>query len=268
MMCKTVKKAVVGAGLGALALALLFGTSAQYVVKTAVHKARSGVQGQVPIDWKIDEAKQQVAALAPAIHENIEALARAEYDVDQLNEEIVVTQRNIDREGREMLALKEALDTGRTQLTGGITYTSDEIRTDLERRYDQYLRGKEILLSKQETLKVKQAKVDAIRKVLGEMAAQKKTLETKIESIESRLHQIEATQATNDFNFDSTPLSEAKATVAELEKQLSVMARQAELEGQYVEQGVTVTVEPTRDVLKEIEAEFSAQPTGGSDKSL
>jgi chromosome segregation ATPase len=266
MMCKTIKKGVVGAGLGALVLGVLFGTSAPHYVRTAVHKVRSNAQDRVPIEWKIDEAKQQVAALVPAIHENIEVLARAEVEVDQLREEILVTKANLDLQGREMLALKDAMDNGRTQLTGGISYTGEEIRTDLERRLDQYRRGKEILDSKEETLKVKQGKVEAVRKVLAEMATQKKALETKIEGIESRLHQIEATQATNEYSFDTTPLSQAKATVTELEKQLEVLARQAEYEGQYVEKGVTVTVEPDRDVLKEIEAEFerSSEAAGKS----
>ncbi|CAN5646941.1 hypothetical protein BH23PLA1_BH23PLA1_10750 [soil metagenome] len=267
MMCKTVKKGLVGAGLGALVLGLLFGTSAPHHVQTAYNKVRGAAQDRVPFEWKLDEAKQRVAALEPAIRAHCEELARASYEVDQLREEVQLTRANLDREGREMLALKEALDTGRTQLTGGISYTSDEIHADLERRLDQYHRGKETLQSKEQTLKVKQAKVDAIHKVLAEMGTQKKALEAKIESIESRHHQIAATQAANEFQFDTTPLSQAKATIADLEKQLEVKARQAEYEGQYVQRGVTVTVEPSRDVLKEIEAEFNA-PAGASDKSL
>ena len=74
-MCKTVKKAVVGAGLGVAVLGLLFGTSAKYHARTAVEQARALAQSQVPIEYKIDEARQQVAALEPAIMESIESLA-------------------------------------------------------------------------------------------------------------------------------------------------------------------------------------------------
>ena len=48
---------------------------------------------------------------------------------------------------------------------------------------------------------------------------------------------IEATQATNEFNFDDSALSRAKETVADLEKRLEVMARKAEMEGRYADDG-------------------------------
>ena len=86
--------------------------------------------------------------------------------------------------------------------------------------------------------------------------AQKKALTTKLDEIEARLQQIEATQATNEFQLDGSALSRAKETVSDLEKRLEVMARKAEMEGRYAETGVPVIVNPTRDVVKEIDDEF------------
>ena len=91
-------------------------------------------------------------------------------------------------------------------------------------------------------------------KALDEMTGQKKALSAKIEAIESRLAQIKATQTSNEFTFDTTPLSQAKKTIAELDKQLEVMARKAELEGRYVEQGIEVEVAPGRDISAEVES--------------
>jgi hypothetical protein len=83
---------------------------------------------------------------------------------------------------------------------------------------------------------------------------------------------IEATRSTNDYNFDDSALARAKRTVAELDKRLDEMARFDELEGRYIESGSTVVVEPGRDVIKEIDAEFGT-PVNDSgakttDKSL
>ena len=60
-----------------------------------------------------------------------------------------------------------------------------------------------------------------------------------------------------EFTFDDTALARAKQTVAELDRKLEVLARVAEQEGRYAEKGIPVPVEPTRDVSKEIEAEFA-----------
>ena len=89
-------------------------------------------------------------------------------------------------------------------------------------------------------------------------------LSTKLDQIEAKLHQIEATQAANEFqHLDDSALSRAKETVSDLEKRLEIMEKKAQMEARYVETGVPVIVKPTRDVVKEIDAEFG-QPTPSS----
>jgi len=257
----------VGVGLGALALGLLFGTSAPSYVRTAFHKVRHSAHDAVPIQFEIDRARQEIAALEPAIHDNIEAMVNSEVDVKHLEREIVTFRENLDREAKEMLALNESLKSGRFQLASGVSYSAEEIKADLARRLDQYRRGKQILADKEETLKIRQQNVQAAKTTLNEMAAQKKALTTKVEAIEARLKQIEATRATNEFSFDDSALAHAKQTVSDLDRRLEVMARVAEQEGRYAEKGIPVPVEAGRDVAKEIDAEF-ATPTSATDKSL
>jgi phage shock protein A len=257
-MCTMIKKAALGASLGVLTLGLLFGTSATSYVRTAFHRVRSVADQNVPIEYKIDEARQQVAALEPAIREHCQALAQAVYSVERLQGEIQLTQANLEQEGREMMALKDGLQDGRFQLTSGTSYSAEEVRADLSRRLVTYRRTKEILQTQEQTLRQKQESVVALRKALNEMAGQKKELEAKVESIETRLAQIRATQATNEFTFDTTPLSQAKAAIQKLDEELEVMARTAEYEGQYVERGIPVeVVAPGRDICSEVEAELS-----------
>jgi hypothetical protein len=102
------------------------------------------------------------------------------------------------------------------------------------------------------------------------MAAAKQALSTKLASIEARLKMIQSTKESNEFNFDDSALARAKASVADLEKRLDVMARTAEMEGKYSDTGIPVIIEPGRDVLKEMDAEFGppAKTTGNPDKSL
>ena len=269
MGCGMIKKGLAGVGLGALALGLLFGPSAVSYVKTAFYKVRSTAKDAVPIQFEIERARQEIAALKPAIDDNIEALARAEVDVTHLEAEIAETSANLDREAKKMLALNESLKSGRVRLTSssGASYTAEEIKADLGRRLDQYRRGKQILKDKEETRKVRQQSVAAARKALGEMNAQKRALETQIEGIEARLKQIEATQTSNDFTFDDSALSRVKQTVSELDKKVEVLARIAEQEGRYAEKELPVPDDLSRDVSKEIDTELSA-PHHSADKSL
>jgi chromosome segregation ATPase len=260
-----VKKGLIGAALGAGALFLVFGTHAPNYVKTAVHKVKESAKGAVPFEFDIDRARQEIASLEPAIKDNIEKLARAEVDVKYLDKEIGAIKTNMDAEKKALLTLRQSLDTGEYRLAGhsSVAYTEDEVKADLLRRKDSWNNSKRILEAHESTLKAKHSEIHAFRKQLETMMAQKKALTSKLDSIEARLRQIEATKAANEFQLDDSALSRAKETVTDLEKRLEVMAAKAEMEGRYVETGVPVLDKPTRDVVKEIDAEFS-QPTPSS----
>jgi chromosome segregation ATPase len=270
MACKMIKKGLLTAALGAGALALLFGTAAPSYVKTAFHKIRHNAKDAVPIQFQIERARQQVADLEPAIHLNRESIASAEVDVERLEKELAAGQANLTQETKEILALRKCLDTGDLKLTGSVSYTPDEIKAELTHRMDRFKQVKQILKEKQETFKARQKAVISGRKQLAEMSAAKQALLTKIDGIEARLRSIEATQAANEFSFDDSELARVKESVSDLEKRVEVMARVAEQEGRIAEKGVPVLIEPTRDVLREIDAEFGASrgSTTTADKSL
>jgi len=269
MMCKMVKKGLLGAGAVALVAGLLWGSKACYYFKYGLNSVRESAQAAVPIEADIDAARQQIDELEPAIHKNIEALARAQVDVEHLQRELVATRDNLAREGKAILALRESLTSGKLQLTGGgVTYTADDIKRDLGRRLDFYHQVKGVLKEKEETLKLRQSSVQSAQEQLATMANQKRTLMTKIEGIQARLAQLRASQAANDFTFDDSSLSRAKQSVDTLERKLDVMAKVSEQEGRYSAKGLPVNVEPSRDVVKEIDAEFGATTGSSEDKSL
>ena len=264
MVCKMVKKGVVGAALGAGTLFLVFGTHAPSYVKTAFHKVRRDVKSAVPLPFDIDRTRDEIANLEPAIRDNIEKLARAEVDVEHLDKEIAAMRTNMGVEKTAMLTLRESLKTGEYRLAGHsrVAYTEEEVKNDLARRYDSYNNVKKILEAKETTLKAKHSEIVAFRKQLETTMAEKKKLTIKLDEIEARLAQIEATQNTNEFHLDGSALSHAREAVADLETRLEVMARKAEMEGRYAETGVPVQLDPSRDVVKEIDAEFApAEPT-------
>jgi len=264
MVCKMVKKAVLGAALGAGALYLVFGTSAPSYLRTGFHKFRHNVKSGVPVQFEIDRAREEIANLEPAIRNNIETLARAEVEVEHLDREIVTVRDNLAAEKKQILALRDRLKTGDFRLAGHVAYTADDARAELTHRWDLYRNVNKILEEKESTLKAKQKAVVAARKQLETMDAQKKALLTKLAGIEAHLQMIEATKASNEFDFDDSALSRAKASVADLEKRLEVMERTAELEGRFTETRLPLSIENGRDIVKEID-ESELTPANGSD---
>jgi len=271
MACSLIKKGLLGATMGAGALYLAFGTSAPSYVRTAFHRVRDNAKSSVPVQFEIDRAREEIASLEPAIKDNIENLARATVEVEHLDREILAIRGNLGTEKKVLTALRDSLNTGDFKLAGNVTYTADEVKGELKQRFDHYKQVGELLKDKEETLKAKQKAVIAARQQLSQMAATKQVLLTKLSGIEARLKMIQTTKESNEFNFDDSALARAKASVTDLEKRLDVMARTAEMEGKYAGAGIPVIVEPGRDVMKEMDAEFgpaASKPSGGEDKSL
>lgn len=265
MACSMIKKGMLGAALGAGALYAVFGTSAPGYVRTAVHKVRHNVKSSVPVQFDIDRTRDEIAQLEPAIRDNIENLARASVDVEHLDREVVAIRDNMAKEKHHLLALQASLRSGETRLAGNLSYTADEVKADAMQRLDHYKQIGELLKDKEETLKAKQKSVVAARQQLTQMSATKQALMTKLAGIEARLKMIQTTQESNEFNFDDSALSRAKASVADLEKRLDVMARTAEMEGKFAGSTIPLVNDPSRDVVREIDAELGVPAS--SDKA-
>ena len=273
MVCKMAKKGLVGLALAAGGLYLAFGTHAPSYVRTAFHKVRHDAKNAVPLPFEIDRARDEIAALEPAILENRETLARAEVDVEHLQREIAATEKGLAVEKTAMLAVRDKLAKGDLKLAKNspVRLTEAEVTSDLAARMDHYRNVTKILDEKRTTLKAREQAVQGARAKLTEMANQKRALGTKLEQIQARLQAIEATQDKNEFTFDDSALSRAKQAVAELEKRLEVKARVAEMEGRYPADSITPVLDG-RDVLKEFDTEFGAPSDapkpGGDKKSL
>ncbi len=269
MGCSLIKKAVFGTALGAGALYLAFGTSAPSYLSTAFHNFRHSAKSAVPPQFEIDRAREEIASLEPAIKDGIAQYVQAQVEIENLGREIATMKANLETEKTTMKTLRNSLDSGDFRLAGSVTYTADEVKGELGRRLDSYKINGRLVENKESTLKAKQKTLLAAREQLAQMATTKKALLSKLDGIEARLKMIETTRATRDFNFDDSALARAKSSVAELEKRLDVMARIAEMEGKYSDGGIPIVVEPGRDVVKELDAEFGtpAKKTA-ADKSL
>ncbi len=271
MACSLIKKGVLGTTLGAGALYLAFGSAAPSYFWTATQRVRHNVKSTVPVQFDIDRARDEVARLEPAIRDSIEHLARTQVEVEYLEKEIAATRANHENEKVAIRAMRNRLETGELRLAGNVSYTADEVKGELARRFDHYKNVSEVLESKEATLKAKLKETVAFRQQLAQMASAKRALMSKIDGIEARLKMIETTKQGNEFNFDDSALSRAKASVADLEKRIEVMSRKAEMEGKYADSGLPVGIEPGRDVLREMDAEFgppASKPAPGEDKSL
>jgi chromosome segregation ATPase len=227
-------------------------------VKTAYHTVRQSAKDSVPVEFEISRARQELQDLTPAIETCTEEVARAEVRVERMEQEIVAERTQLDREGRKLVALRQHLDEARPVPVTGLTYSRAEILKDLGHRLDCYKDGRKILAEKDETLRLRKQAVQSAREKLENMKAARQVLLTKIEGIEAKLRQIEASQAASAISFDDSALARVKQTVAELEQRVEVKDRVNAQKASLSERALAVELDQGRDVAREIDAEFGA----------
>ena len=173
MACKMVKKGLVGVGIGAAALGLLFGGRAPGYVRTAFHKVRHDARRAVPIEFEIEHARDAVArpragdAGRPREHRPHRGRGRGPRS----------RGRGDPREPRRRSARRSSpcrdngLKSGEYRVSEHVSYTPEEVKAELARRMDRYSYGKQILEKKESILKSRRQAVAAAREHLKKMAA-------------------------------------------------------------------------------------------------
>jgi len=267
MVCKMVKRGVLGAALGAGALALLFGTAAPSYVRTAFTNIRQSAKDAVPTQFEIDRARQELAAFDPAIEKCTEKVARAEYQVDKLRSEIVADREALGLEAKALVAKRSELGKGDVQRTGGV---SSELKAELAWQLDHYKDARKALSEKEGTLTQRVQGVQAAREQLDSMKKARLTYLAKIEAIEAKLRKVEAKEAASHESFDDGGvLDRVKKTVAEIEERVDIKDRIANHKSRYTDKA-RPAIETNRNVLQEIDAEFAspAKDNTTADKNL
>ncbi len=268
MKCGIVKKGLMVAGLSAAAMFLLFGSKAWHYTRYAARQVRDNVKASVPFDADLDAARQQVKALDPAINTGIEALAKLEENVKQLEGEVVALKSNLGEEGRKIQILRASLDDPHVHRTSASS--SNRAReTELARRLDIYKRAKYVLQVKEETLQRRQDLAKATYDQLMEMKAKKQALLSQIDEIEARHKSLEASQSFNEFNFDTSALAQAERAVNELSERVNVECRENELRAEFSEEPITsLEAASARDIRQEVDNEFGTASGNGSARTV
>jgi len=227
------KKSLIGAAVLVALGTFVFGRDVLSYATTWGGTVRDAVKSEVPLEFEIERARTEVENLVPDIRDMMHVIASAQVDVDHKAKEVERRSGGLDSQKTAILALRNDLDSGRSEFVyAKHTYSADEVRKDLEKRFKQYKVAENSLESDVQILTAWKKTMTANQEKLDTMLTAKQDLEVQIEQLEARLRTVEAAEATATLTFDDSKLAKAKKLIAELNKQLDVRERQASLEGQ------------------------------------
>ena len=223
-----IKKALlVVTGLGVTAL-VLFGRDAASYVSTSYHRLTSTVQESVPVEFQIDRARQMVRDLEPEIRRSMHVIAKEEVALEQLNQQLDTNQEKADKDKHDILRLQADLGRGKDVYRyASRSYTSDEVREDLARRFNRFKVADDTLASMQQMRDAREKNLDAAQQKLAAMINARRKLEVDLQNLEAKRKLVEVAQASSEYVFDDSQLARCKELITDIRTRLDVAAKLA-----------------------------------------
>jgi hypothetical protein len=224
-MIKKLVLVVVGLGLTTV---VLFGRNAASYVSTTYHRLTDSVEESVPVDFQIDRAKQMVRDLDPEIRRSMHIIAKEEVALEQLNTQLTGNQEKADKDKQDILRLQTDLGQNKREYHyASRTFTCDEVKQDLSRRFNRFKVSDDTLSSMKQMRDAREKNLDAAHQKLAALINARRKLEVDVQNLEAKRKLVEVAQASSDFVFDDSQLARAKDLINDIRTRLDVAAKLA-----------------------------------------
>lgn len=246
-----IKKALIGAGT-ALGLGMLaFGTSVTSYMSTGFHEAREAVRAEVPLDFEIARAKQEIEKIVPEIERCMHVVAEQQYDIAQRESELDRSRLKLTEQKDAIMALRSDLDSGRDAFVyASRKYSAEDVREDLARRFDRFKTSEQTLARDEQVMDARRAALKANEEKLDNMLAVKQDLAVTIENLEARLKAVQASETVSDLKIDDSQLSRAKELIRDLDRRIGTREKLLSNEDRFTG---SIPVEEDRETKAKVE---------------
>ena len=248
---------------GLLILAGLFAGSGAYsYLSTAWSRIHQSAKNSIPIDFELDRARRMIADLRPEIERNMHCIAREEVEVAKLQRELEKKEKQLAQAQDEILRLKSDLSAGGSHFVyAGRTYSEDQVKTDLARRFQHFKTSEATVAQLRKILAARQKGLEAAREKLEGMLAAKRQLAVQVENLEARQKMLEVAQTTSEFNFDDSQLARTRELINEIETRLQVSEKLLDQNVQLYDRiPLEQSTEDTENIVEKVTEYFENRP--------
>jgi Skp family chaperone for outer membrane proteins len=250
----------VGGGLLLLS-GLFFGRDACSYLSTTMGWVHDSVKDSVPIQFEIDRARRMIRGLDPEIERNMRKIATEEVDAKKLRDQLERSEQHLAKSQQDILRLTNDLKRGGGDYVyASVTYTANQVKRDLERRFERF-KVKEATVEKlRNILNARQRGLAAAQEKLKEMRAAQRQLEVDVENLEARQKMVEVAQTSSDFRFDDSRLSRTKELIEAISTRIDVAEKLVNAQTEYPDQ-IQLDEPASANILEEVAQHFGLEPS-------
>ncbi len=230
------RKAIVGIVAVFVIGGLILGKEVFSYARTGLSTARKNLRAEVPVEFEISRARQEVERLLPQVRKSLHVVAEEQVEVAQLQSSIAKKEKQLVTQEQAILSMTRDLRGKDSKFTyAGHRYTRPDVEKDLAERFNRFKIAEETVKRERQVLAAKESALAASRKTLEGMLSQRKTLEAELERLDARLRTVQARKEINGLQVDHSQLSRVKTLIAQIEKRLdvedAVLAAEGDLNG-------------------------------------
>ena len=253
MILKTVKYGAVTAAGAVVVGWLIFGRELGSYAYSSARSVQTAVKDSVPIEFELQRARHLVDEIVPEIHAHVRHIAQQEVEIADLRQDIERSDRSIAEEHARVQRLRDSLDTEYASVVlSGVSYSREQVREDLSRRFDALKEAEVILAGKQRLLAKREQAMAAAMSALEHTRSQKSLLEGQIASLEAQHKLVQAASAGTEFAIDDTKLAQTERLIGQIRRQLDVAERVLAHESRFT-QPIPVETISEPDLLAEVD---------------
>ncbi len=220
-MCKKIVIATIAVVAG---LFILNSTHLGSYARTAIHKVKSAVKGQMKPEFVLDTARNEAAQLIPDMRKNISAVAAKDVAVQRLREEVVSIRTSLEKQKDHVRVMKDTLKSGtEVAVYNGRDFTRRQLSDRLARELAASQACAQQLAAKEALLESEEKALDGLREQLTSMKAVKEQIDIEISRLEAEVQTYRlAQQRTDSFQFDDSRLARIKGMLKDVRDQVAV----------------------------------------------
>jgi DNA repair exonuclease SbcCD ATPase subunit len=256
MILKVIKYGVLTLAGGALVTSLLLGTEAFSYARSSARSVRMAVKDNIPIEFELRRARDLLDDILPEMQANVRLMAQQEVEIDAAKEDIDGCQKSLADEGVRVQKLRDMVSTGpSTQLLGEITYTRDQLKHELARRFERYREAESALSAKKKLLEERRRSLSAAEQQFEQMRVRKVALESQVQALSGQYRLVQAASNKNGVRIDPSRLAEAERLVGQIRQQLNVAEHVLAREAKFT-QPIVIDVIDDQDLVARVDRHF------------
>jgi hypothetical protein len=265
MICKMVKVGVMGTAAALLVGGLVFGRDLASYVRSGGRSISSVMKDNVPIEFELRRARDLLDDIVPEMQANIRSIAEQEVEIASLRGEIEEGNKALAEAKSQVGKVRDCLShAGESFTVGRVSYTRDELKEDLSRRFDRTREAEMVLAGKKRLLSNREKSLATSLQLFEKTRGQRAMLENQIASLESQHKMVQLASVGSGVQVDHSKLAQTEQLIAQIKKQLDVAERVLAHKAKFVETGVAL--EPTvneKELLSEVDS-YLASPQGAN----